>query len=113
MKDSFTWYRFLGFLVFLAGVGMLAFVFLQSWEIYSDPGIVAAPAAEASAVIVTDLTRLAVRLTFLVVMCVTGSLIASKGIHLIIAGGSPITLIKKPKISREPKEKPEEYPEAS
>lgn len=92
---------------------MLAFVFLQSWEIYSDPGIVMASANEASALVVGDLTRLAVRLIFLVVMCVAGSLIASKGIHLIIAGGSPITLIRKPRVSSEPKEVVEHHPEAS
>ncbi len=80
--------RLLALLVFLAGVGMLVFVFITALHLFQSPvpgleplqtpGAPPPPAANIGAAL-ADFVR---RLLLLMVMTLAGSLLASKGAHL-------------------------------
>jgi len=83
--------RLLGFLVFLVGVGLLAFVFSKAYGFFSMD-IVGGPAAKDSAEpVATQLGRSAVvllgKIGLLIVMTIVGSLIAGRGIQFYFASG--------------------------
>ena len=80
--------RLLALLVFLAGVGMLIFVFVTALHLFQSPvpGLqpLQTPGAPppAAANIGTALADFALRLLLLMVMTLAGSLLASRGAHL-------------------------------
>ena len=89
--------RITGLLVFLAGVGLLVFVFLTANTLFNAP----APPAPAPAPVATgeqggnaasagveigrSFSQLLQKILLLLLMCVAGSVIASKGIQLYFA----------------------------
>ena len=83
--------RLLALLVFLAGVGILVFVFVTALHLFQSPvpglaplqtpGAPPPPAANIG----TALADFARRLLLLLVMTMAGSIIASKGAHLYFA----------------------------
>lgn len=94
--------RLLGLLVFVAGVGLLFFVFLAAKSLFDAPPPAiptpspaaatgtnsAAPSAVAE--IGVAFSQLLRRILLLLLMCIAGSVIASKGIQLFFAAqGSP------------------------
>jgi hypothetical protein len=94
--------RVLGILVFLAGVALLGYVFATANTLFHLPpphvpeptsaatsaaaGSGAAPAAAAIA-IGQSLSDYIKQLLALLLMCIAGSLVASKGIHLYFSAG--------------------------
>ena len=83
-----------GVIVFLAGIGLLALVFLMAWRMFGDTGVITAlatappggAAAKGGGAGLTGvLVGIAVKLVSLFVMALAGSLTASKGIHLYLA----------------------------
>ncbi len=81
-----------GLLVFLAGVGLLIFVFVLALGLFHDPGILTAaaatpPGAEAAGgvPVAGTLMVLGARILFLFVMVLAASVLTSKGVHLYLA----------------------------
>lgn len=86
--------RLIGIVIFLAGVGMLLFVFFAAKSLFDAPppsvpapapGDAAAPGAMAG--IGAAFAHLLQRILLLLLMCIAGSVIASKGIQLFFAAG--------------------------
>lgn len=85
--------RILGIMVFLVGIAILAFVFAIAYgfftspsagiDIPSKPTAVGAPTTQLGA----SALRMFARILSLTVMCIVGSLVASKGIHLYFRAG--------------------------
>lgn len=79
----------LGILVFLVGVGLLVLVFKMSLEMFNTPPKVSLEIKTGRAIDVAKAsdtaTAVIVRVIVLVLMAVTGSLIANRGIHLYSA----------------------------
>jgi hypothetical protein len=86
--------RVTGILVFAAGIAILAFVFFTARGLFDAPlprladrrpaeGVAAAPSAATE--IGRSLTQFVRQLLLLLLMCVAGSVIASKGIQLYFA----------------------------
>lgn len=83
--------RLIAMLVFLGGIAMLCFVFLEAMHLFQSPvpglGLPIAkdatppPAANIGAALVSYLMRIGL----LALMALAGSLISSKGIHLYFA----------------------------
>lgn len=82
-----------GVVIFLAGVGLLAFVFFLALGLFRDPGILTAMAATPPGAAAKDggagmtgaLIGLGVKVVSLFIMALAGSLVTSKGIHLYLA----------------------------
>jgi len=83
-----------GVLIFLTGIGLLAFVFLLALGLFKDPGVLTAmattpasatPAAEGGSGVTGALIGLGVKVVALFIMALSGSLVTSKGIHLYLA----------------------------
>jgi len=91
--------RLIGLLIFLAGVGMLLFVFFTAKTLFDAPpppvptpaptGTAGAAAPSALADLGVAFGRLLQRILILLLMCVAASVIASKGIQLFFAAGTP------------------------
>lgn len=100
----------LGILVFLVGIALLGYVFMTARDLFDAPppalppataptpapagaASAATPAAQSAALVLgQSLTQFAQRLLVLLVMCVAGSVISSKGIELFfkaLAAASP------------------------
>ncbi|BDI31389.1 hypothetical protein CCAX7_34400 [Capsulimonas corticalis] len=83
--------RLIAILVFLAGIAMLCFVFMEAMHLFQSPvpglalpvakGATAPPAANIGAALATYVMRIGL----LGLMALAGSVIASKGIHLYFA----------------------------
>lgn len=81
--------RLLGIVVFLVGVGLLAFVFLMAYGFFSSDIVGSHAIKDAGEPVATQLGRSAVdmlaKIGLLVVMTIVGSLIAGRGIQLYFA----------------------------
>lgn len=82
----------IGLVVFFVGVGLLIFVFSLASRMFGDTTMITQAATRVPATsktAVPDLTSVAtaagVRIVALFVMLLSGSLVASKGIHLYVA----------------------------
>ncbi|MCW3058897.1 MAG: hypothetical protein JWQ02_718 [Capsulimonas sp.] len=83
--------RLIAILVFLAGIAMLCFVFMEAMHLFQTPvqglnlpipkGETAPPAANIGSALATYVMRIGL----LGLMALAGSVIASKGIHLYFA----------------------------
>lgn len=81
--------RLLGMLVFIGGVGLLAFVFYIAYSLFSSDLVGAQGGAEpAAAQLGRIVINLLARIGMLVVMTIIGSMIASRGIQLYFASGN-------------------------
>jgi hypothetical protein len=96
--------RITGLLVFLAGIGLLAFVFISAHTLFNAPAPAAPPATggaagggapSAAVEIGRSFSQLGRQILVLLLMCIAGSVIASKGIQLYFAArptaGTPAT----------------------
>jgi len=76
----------LGLLVFLVGVGLLVLVFKMSLDLFNTPPKMSLEIKTGRAIDVAKAsdtaTAVVVRVIVLVLMAITGSLIANRGIHL-------------------------------
>ena len=83
--------RIVGMLVFLAGIGILVFVFIAAYQYFNSNAIILKPSAPATATTpaTTRLGESAVllfgRIALLIVMAIAGSQVASRGIQLYFA----------------------------
>ena len=79
----------LGMFVFLAGVGILVWVFKMSLEMFTTPPRVSLDIKTGQTIDLAHAsdkaTAILVRVVLLVLMSITGSLIANRGIHLYSA----------------------------
>ena len=93
--------RWIGLLIFIFGAGLIAYVFLEalhSFQLLSKPGylqgqinrISGTGAAEITIAIFSVLGAEALRVLYLLLLGVLGSLIAGKGIHFFSASESVI-----------------------
>lgn len=83
--------RILGIIVFLGGIGVLAFVFMTAYHFFNSPlgeirppaqmAADAAPAAELG----QSALRVLIRIALLIVMTIVGSLIAGRGVQMYFA----------------------------
>lgn len=78
--------RIIGAIVFLAGIGILVFVFVLAFGFFNAPGsgiqiTQGAGAAPATSQLGAAATKIFVQLALLVVMAIVGSLIAARGIQ--------------------------------
>ncbi|MHB9035507.1 MAG: hypothetical protein ACYC64_02490 [Armatimonadota bacterium] len=87
--------RIVGMLVFLAGVGILVFVFVAAFQYFNSNAILLKPATPASETLpaTSRLGESALllfgRIALLIVMAIAGSQVASRGIQLYFAATSP------------------------
>jgi hypothetical protein len=90
-KDSAAG-RVLGIVVFLIGIGILVTVAVIAYRLFSDTtsGLHVTPGASAGAAVQlgTSAIRLLYQIALLVVLCIAGSLLAARGLHLYFVAGS-------------------------
>lgn len=92
MTKSDTVARVLGMVIFIAGIGVLVFVFIMAYRMFTAPnmGLAVAPGAEGGPSSVQNLGSSALvmvlRIALLFIMALVGSLIAGRGIQLYFAG---------------------------
>ena len=104
--------RIIGMLVFLAGVAALGFVFSIAYKLFSAPPETALgltfknnPKTDPTAAAIgTQFGALLLRLGYLFLMSIAGSLIANKGINLYFSAlqGSPVSLLHRHAPAPEP-----------
>lgn len=92
-KDS-TVGRVLGILVFLVGIGVLVTVAVVTYRLFtaSTSCLQVTPGAPsgATAQLGTSAIKMLYQIALLIVLCLAGSLVAARGLHLFFyAGGSP------------------------
>ena len=92
-KDSAAG-RVLGILVFLVGIGILVTVAVVTYRLFTASSSVlqVTPGSPAGATsqLGSSAIRLLYQIALLVVLCVAGSLMAARGLHLyFVASGSP------------------------
>lgn len=86
--------RIIGIIVFLGGVGLMAFSFVVAYDWFNDPaaGIqtAAPPGTDASptAQLGTSALRLFIRLGLLLIMTIIGSLLAGRGAQIYFAASN-------------------------
>lgn len=85
----------LGILVFLVGIGILVAVAVTAYNLFtaSGPALTVSPGSQegATSQLGASALRLLYRLALLIVLCVAGSLVAARGLHLyFVATGSPL-----------------------
>jgi len=86
--------RILGIVVFLGGVGLLAFAFFTAYEWFTDPsaGLQMVPGPSSAVPATTNLgasaLRLFIRLGLLLIMTIIGSLIAGRGVQIYFAASN-------------------------
>jgi hypothetical protein len=90
-KDSAAG-RVLGIVVFLVGIGILVLVAVITYGLFtaSTPGLQVKPGAPsgAAAQLGSSAIGMLYRIALLIVMCIAGSLLAARGLHLyFVAGG--------------------------
>lgn len=91
MRRSDLLGRIIGLVVFLGGIGLLAFIFSAAYGWFTEPsaGLQTAPvtgsSVPATTQLGTSLIRLLVRIGLLLVMTIIGSLLASRGAQLYFA----------------------------
>ena len=73
--------RGLGILVFLAGVGVLVFVFAMAYWMFTSSVLIGDSATNAQGV-TTSVIALLTRIVLLFVMILVGSLVAGKGVQM-------------------------------
>ncbi len=102
--------RIIGIVVFLGGVGLLAFSFATAYDWFTSPsaglqitqpapvtptppgGTAAAPAAPSAATqLGASALRLLIRLGVLLIMTIIGSLLAGRGAQIYFAASNPRT----------------------
>lgn len=88
--------RILGIVVFLGGVGLLAFVFSTAYGWFTSPsaGVQMAPATGSTtptSQLGASVLRLLVRLGLLLIMTIIGALLAGRGAHLYFAASNAHT----------------------
>lgn len=94
MQRDSLFARILGILVFLGGVGLLAFAFVTAYDWFTDPSaglqVVPGPGSSepATTSIGTSALRLFIRLALLLIMTIIGSLIASRGVQIYFAASN-------------------------
>lgn len=88
MKASGILGQIIGIVVFVVGIAMLVHVFLIGWQVFQSPDMAPKNPDPGGDAVVTRLATLVVRLAFLLVMSIAGSLVASKGIQLYAAESS-------------------------
>lgn len=91
-KDSAAG-RVLGIVVFLVGIGILVLVAVITYRLFtaSTPGLQVTPGSASGAAVQLGNSALGLlyRIALLVVMCIAGSLLAARGLHLyFVATGS-------------------------
>lgn len=93
-KDSAAG-RALGIMVFLLGIGILVAVAVIAYNLFNasgsaltvTPGLPAGTTSQLGA----SAIRLLYRLALLIILCIAGSLVAARGLHLyFVATGSPM-----------------------
>jgi len=88
--------RVLGIIVFLGGIGVLAFVFVTAYHFFNSPlGEIKPPTHAPSAVPATtqlgsSALSLFIRIALLVVMTIVGSLIAGRGAQMYFASSDNV-----------------------
>ncbi|MDH7601388.1 MAG: hypothetical protein QHI38_04495 [Armatimonadota bacterium] len=101
MKKADLAGRITGMAVFMAGIGLLAFVFLIAYHWFKTPSaaIVASPNPNTGASTFSQLGKSVLvileKMALLVVMTIAASLVASRGVQLYFASGS----VKPPSIA--------------
>ncbi len=91
MQRDSLFARILGILVFLVGIGLLAFAFVTAYNWFTDPSaglqMVPGPSSTvpATTTMGTSALRLFIRLALLLIMTIIGSLIASRGAQIYFA----------------------------
>ncbi len=94
--------RILGMLVFLGGVGLLAFVFSTTYQFFNSAAgqIQGAPIKGAAAAATSQISQsalvLLVRIGLLIVMTIVGSLLAGRGIQLYFAASNAGRMPRRP-----------------
>jgi hypothetical protein len=94
MQRDSLFARILGIVVFLGGVGLLAFAFFTAYNWFTDPyaglQIVPGPGSTepATTSIGTSALRLLIRLALLLIMTIIGSLIAGRGVQIYFAASN-------------------------
>jgi len=94
MQRDSLFARILGIVVFLGGVGLLAFAFFTAYNWFTDPHaglqIVPGPGSTepATTSIGTSALRLLIRLALLLIMTIIGSLIAGRGVQIYFAASN-------------------------
>ena len=97
--------RIVGMLVFLIGVALLLWVFYSAYGLYQLPPAAALglkftgdPKKDPAAMVIgTQFGWLLIRIIFLFLMSIAGSLVANKGINLYFSAmqGAPIQVVEK------------------
>ena len=93
---------FLGMVVFLAGVGLIAAMFWQAWLMFSTApgrnlGLTQGQPIDFT-VVGTNMARIVIQILLLVVMTGIGSALANRGVKLYVSGrpteGEPVKRVK-------------------
>lgn len=88
--------RVLGILVFLVGIAILIGVAVVTYRLFNTSAAALKPTSGAANGAVAQLGNSAIkmlyRIALLIVMCIVGSLLAARGLHLyFVATGSAVT----------------------
>lgn len=91
----------LGILTFLVGIGILVAVAVIAYNLFNASGsalsVTPGSPAGATSQLGASAIRLLYRLALLIVLCVAGSLVAARGLHLyFVATGSPLSTRRVP-----------------
>lgn len=109
--------QIVGGLVFLVGIGLLFYVFRTAQALFAapPPTVIVAPGAPANSALLEigqSFGVLGRQIVLLLVMCIVGSVMASKGIHLFFAArpaappSTPVINGQAPAPAAEPKPAP-------
>jgi hypothetical protein len=83
---------FVGLIVFLAGIGLIALTFRQAWELFSQAPRLNMGMKDGQAIDFTvvgvNLSRLVVQVLLLIVMTGIGSALANRGVKMYASAGS-------------------------
>lgn len=87
--------RVLGIIVFLLGIGILVLVAVIAYRLFNASGtalpVTPGSPAGATAQLGASVVRLLYRIALLVILCLAGSLVAARGLHLyFVAAGLPV-----------------------
>ncbi|MBV6502991.1 MAG: hypothetical protein AKCLJLPJ_01050 [Fimbriimonadales bacterium] len=83
-KDRFG--LILGAIVFLGGISLLGLTFYKAWDLFSQPPSTLIESSNPDvAKIGASIGDVFLRIAFLLVMCVAGSIISSRGIQMYFA----------------------------
>ena len=96
--DSFAG-RAVGVIVFLVGIGVLGFVFVVAYRMFTSPVTIGATVANAASV-TAGIAALIARIVLLFVMILVGSLVAGKGVQMYAVLHGPRATESERKVDR-------------